>query len=127
MHNGTITDCVNVGKIFCKSDLNIMGSDNWVGGVAGNIAGEAIMQRCYNTGDVSLEVVGTQGEYQRLGSGGCLGRNQAKIVDCYNTGNVSATAGYNVNIGSVFGRLSDKRRYCGKCILQSNRGNKWFW
>ena len=99
-----------------------MGKDIWVGGIAGNIGGEAVMQRCYNIGEVNLELTGTQGTYQRLAAGGCLGRNEAKISDCYNIGKVSTTAGYDVNRGAVFGRLSESGGITENVYYKSGAG-----
>ncbi len=95
---GTVSNCYNTGIVTGKND--------YVGGVAGNCKGT--LENCYNTGTVkggSHEV------------GGVIGSviDNAKIINCYNKGEVDCTYS---KAGGITG-------YAQNCIISNcfNTGN----
>lgn len=94
IYNGTIEDCYNTGTVKGK----------FVGGIAGtNIRGH--IQDCYNAGDI-------YGLGNFPVAGGIVGDNRdadMTIVNCYNTGSVTASvSGYSLAyVGGIAGQNTD--------------------
>lgn len=70
---GTVTNCHNTGSVA--------GSTEAVGGIVGYNATDAIIAKCYNTGNVKAD------EYL----GGIAGYNYGIVENCYNTGKVTVS------------------------------------
>ena len=86
-----VSNCSNIGRL--------KGSN--VGGIAGTMSSVEISE-CFNEGDI---------EASRLGGGILSISYQAKIDNCYNTGNVSAigdTSAYYPAAGGLFGMASPR-------------------
>lgn len=82
-NNGTIRNCYNTGKI------TVSGIGEGGGGICGTAGDDAIIENCYNLGDVEA----------RWGVGGVCGYlasnsgDNIRISNCYNAGNLIVTAG----------------------------------
>lgn len=87
--------------IGCYNTALITGKGS-IGGVAGQLAAGSELIDCYNTADVvsssSSSVGGVAGQQ------GCRNGYVARMIRCYNTGNVSAVSQY---IGGVVGDTDD--------------------
>ncbi len=93
-----MTDCYNVATVTSTTGTNI-------GGVAGSVTGVAdyttIVERCYNTANVTAA-----GNY----TGGAFGNFTANAIvrNCYNTGNVTTSGNFSAGFsGSVAGEVYD--------------------
>ncbi len=75
----------------CYNTANVTTAGNYAGGVFGRLSDGAIANECYNTGDIYTT---------RNYAGGIAGSLVGEAYDCYNTGNVTAD-GYGV--GGVAG------------------------
>ena len=84
----SVTNCYNTGNIVV-TNLHI------VGGVAGQISKEATMSNSYNTGDIE----------GLANVGGCVGIMFGTVENCYNTGNISATASGEAGAGGIAGQI----------------------
>ncbi len=96
---GTVTDCYATGSVnavmnHCKSIYS--------GGLVGEYTGT--LERCYATGSVVAENLRSD-IYTYLFAGGLIGRAQnAKQVNCYATGDVSAVSVGDSYVGGLDGR-----------------------
>lgn len=92
---GYAEGCVNNGKIEVERDFRPGGAPNNVH--VGGIAGGAIAKKCVNHGDVYAKGINDDLNYKYyLAVGGIAGYGSI-IEDCYNTGNITASAGLNSN------------------------------
>ena len=82
---GEIEYCYNTGKIAGKYR---------VGGIAGTFSGK--MENCYNTASVIKDASGSTGVAGILGCSG-----ESNIINCYNTGDITANGGWTWTSGIV--------------------------
>ena len=92
---GYAEGCVNKGNIEVERDFRPGGAPNNVN--VGGIAGGAIVKKCVNHGDVYAKGINDDLNFKYyLAVGGIAGYGSI-IEDCYNTGNITASAGLNSN------------------------------
>jgi hypothetical protein len=96
----TITNCFNSGNVS---------GQNYIGGVVGHLT-SGCLEYCYNTGSISGESTGNDGD----STGGLVGCNYGTVKYCYNIGKVSGktnaggVAGQSLN-GTVINCFYDKQ------------------
>ena len=81
--NSTIKNCTNGAEI--------LSSKGYTGGIIGKIDGESVIDSCNNT--AKIESTGTCGdEYGNTFLGGIVGRSEAEINNCNNSGEIISVA-----------------------------------
>lgn len=99
----------------CSNIADINGNRNDIGGICGQCKG--IIRNCYNTGDVSSEVGNEVGGI----AGNLFASSPNGVYNCYNTGKVSAGydsvnyGGWTANAGGIVGSKDRD----GFCIIQN--------
>ncbi|MCL2651195.1 MAG: hypothetical protein FWD60_09270, partial [Candidatus Azobacteroides sp.] len=101
------TQCFNTGNVLLmgstSTEAGTTGSPQYAGGIVG-FATNGVSD-CYNTGDVTVNVVAT-GQIQAL-AGGIAGSGHELFNHCYNTGTIKAKGETNVpsfcNAGGIIG------------------------
>lgn len=100
-NTGTISKCINSGKVY--------GNDN-IGGISNVVTstdGNAVIDRCFNSGNVSADNILAGGI---LGMGYVGYGTSLDISDCYNTGNITAK----MDVGGIIGMTYIEQ---GKCNI----------
>ena len=85
-NKGTIENCSN------RSDVKSSGNNAYVGGIVGHNDGGTV-KNCQNTNTVT---------YRGFSVGGIVGRNDATVENCYNSGEINVTSS-NARVGGVAG------------------------
>lgn len=88
-----VTGITVSGKVYGRS---------YVGGVAGNVNANSIIDTCANYADVTAVVNGTSGGNYAGGIAGNISSNSSLISNCYNAGSVNAIS----NAGGIIGGFS---------------------
>lgn len=121
--SSTMVNCVNFGDVsidLTKADQ----ANTYGGGVAGGNYDGSEIRNCANFGAVS-----SNGPYSIAGylhgnaTGGVVGRNQATVVNCFNSGTVSTGKGNLGYVGNVVGLNNDMGGPYPKGIVQHCYGN----
>jgi hypothetical protein len=94
-----VTDCYNESAVSASIYPNSFNFVN-IGGICGR--GGAIIENCYNAGDIS-------GYAPYANAGGICGLGSSAISNCYNTGNVSVSPFENHHFYYVGGICGDAR------------------
>jgi hypothetical protein len=115
---GTISDCINTGKIF---------SWFWAGGIASTQYDDALILNCLNLGTVESS--------HRDSSGGIVGKNSgvSQVKCCVNVGDVASRKGAGYGIAPNYTvvencyALSLYNSAAGTVTTLSRLGDKSFW
>ena len=131
----TIEHCMTEGSVDCSSSVyvggiisQLSGKQNtikqcvnytnitggyYAGGIVGEISSNALVEQCYNEGNISVKRTGCY-------LGGIAGRNASKIKDCYNTGSMGG--GDVVYNGGIVGYNAGYLENCYNIGTLPNRG-----
>ncbi len=104
----------NVGMVDGSVIASVSSSScyAYVGGIVGHNNG--VIERCYNTGEVSTSSLGS------AYAGGIAGQNcRATITNCYNTGDISASTSHYAYVGGIAGYCYDNSKIV-KCYNTCN-------
>ena len=124
--NGNIKNCYNTGEVSDFSYGELSSKHGGIGGIAGYMTEDAVIDSCYNTGNIK----NVYQSYPNVNAaGGIVGTiTDGNIKNCYNTGKIGGTdftggiAGYNggyitacYNIGMIEGKESYYGEITGLC------------
>ena len=97
--DNTITGCYSTGSITSSSSVTYSRS----GGIAGYIKSGTITS-CYSTAYITA--TNTNSTFGVAYSGGIAGDIAGKIINCYSTGDIEATARNTTHSGGIAGRIT---------------------
>lgn len=112
-----VGQAVNTVITNCRNAADVVSENNYVGGIAGDVVGEAsVVSLCANTGNVRTTKNMAGGIVARLGDNS----GASSLFNCYNTGTVSAK----LTAGGLVGMLQTPTKQ-GETVNRSTVANSY--